>query len=103
MAQRAGRANEGVDHAAVPRMKRCCIVCVWHRPDLRGTGQKRQSRHQKRVVTGLFWWIEGTLEADGGQQDEVIATLWCGRLTVAIFRWHCVLVRMCPSQPHHAG
>lgn len=32
MAQRAGRANEGVDHAACTAHEEVRIVCVWHRP-----------------------------------------------------------------------
>ena len=49
MAQRAGRANEGVDHAA-----RTAHEEVLYRLRLAQARLKRESRHQKRVVAGLF-------------------------------------------------
>ncbi|MCV5761294.1 phage terminase small subunit, partial [Escherichia coli] len=44
---------------------------------------------KKELLPDFSGWIEGTLEADGGQQDEVIATLmvWaidCGDLPLAL-------------------
>ena len=44
---------------------------------------------KKELLPDFSGWIEGTLEADGGQQDEVIATLmvWaidCGNLPLAL-------------------
>ncbi|HBC8453478.1 TPA: terminase, partial [Escherichia coli] len=44
---------------------------------------------KREMLPGFAGWIDGTLEADGGQQDEVIATLmvWavdCGDLALAL-------------------
>ncbi|MDD7851720.1 phage terminase small subunit [Escherichia coli] len=71
-------------------MKRCCIVCVWHRPGLRAYRPEARKPPSKKSYCRTFpAGLRGTLEADGGQQDEVIATLmvWaidCGDLPLAL-------------------
>ncbi|STE75130.1 Phage terminase, endonuclease small subunit M [Escherichia coli] len=90
MAQRAGRANEGVDHAARTAHEEVLYRLRLAQARLKGV-QARSAKAdiKKALLPDFSGWIEGTLEADGGQQDEVIATLIDG-----IFRLRCVLVRM---------
>ena len=77
MAQRAGMANEGVDS----RRARIAHEEVLYRlrlaqARLKGVqARSAKAAIKKSFVAGPSGWIEGTLEADGGQQDEVIATL----------------------------
>ncbi len=91
MAQRAGRANEGVDHAARTAHEEVLYRLRLAQARLKGVqARSAKAAIQKRVVAGIFpAGLEGTLEADGGQQDEVIATLmvWaidCGDLPLAL-------------------
>ncbi|SJE73300.1 phage terminase small subunit [Shigella sonnei] len=90
MAQRAGRANEGVDHAARTAHEEVLYRLRLAQARLKGV-QARSAKAdiKKALLPDFSGWIEGTLEADGGQQDEVIATLmvWaidCGDLPLAL-------------------
>lgn len=95
MAQRAGRANEGVDHAARTAHEEVLYRLRLAQARLKGVqARSAKAAIKKELLPDFSGWIEGTLEADGGQQDEVIATLMVWRLTAAIFRWRCVLVHM---------
>lgn len=58
MAQRAGRANEGVDHAARTAHEGCCIVCVWHRPGLRAYRPEARKPPSKELLPDFSGWIE---------------------------------------------
>ncbi len=53
MAQRAGRANEGVDHAARTAHEEVLLVCISAR--LKGVqARSAKAAIEKRVVAGLF-------------------------------------------------
>lgn len=90
MAQRAGRANEGVDHAARTAHEEVLYRLRLAQARLKGVqARSAKAAIKKELLPDFSGWIEGTLEADGGQQDEVIATLmvWaidCGDLPLAL-------------------
>lgn len=90
MAQRAGRANEGVDHAARTAHEEVLYRLRLAQARLKGVqARSAKAAIKKELLPDFSGWIEGTLEADGGQQDEVIATLmvWaidCGDLPLAM-------------------
>lgn len=90
MAQRAGRANEGVDHAARTAHEEVLYRLRLVQARLKGVqARSAKAAIKKELLPDFSGWIEGTLEADGGQQDEVIATLmvWaidCGDLPLAL-------------------
>ncbi len=76
MAQRAGRANEGVDHAARTAHEEVLYRLRLAQARLKGVqARSAKAAIKKELLPDFSGWIEGTLEADGGQQDEVIATL----------------------------
>lgn len=90
MAQRAGRANEGVDHAVRTAHEEVLYRLRLAQARLKGVqARSAKAAIKKELLPDFSGWIEGTLEADGGQQDEVIATLmvWaidCGDLPLAL-------------------
>ena len=90
MAQRAGRANEGVDHAARTAHEEVLYRLRLAQARLKGVqARSAKAAIKKELLPDFSGWIEGTLETDGGQQDEVIATLmvWaidCGDLPLAL-------------------
>lgn len=90
MAQRAGRANEGVDHAACTAHEEVLYRLRLAQARLKAIqARSAKAAIKKELLPDFSGWIEGTLEADGGQQDEVIATLmvWaidCGDLPLAL-------------------
>lgn len=90
MAQRAGRANEGTDYAARTAHEEILHRLRLAQARLKGVQAKSaKAALKKELLPDFSGWIEGTLEADGGQQDEVIATLmvWavdCGDLSLAL-------------------
>ncbi|EHS3160902.1 terminase, partial [Escherichia coli] len=90
MAQRAGRENEGVDRAARTAHEEVLYRLRLAQARLKGVqARSAKAAIKKELLPDFSGWIEGTLEADGGQQDEVIATLmvWaidCGDLPLAL-------------------
>ncbi|ENE98203.1 phage small terminase subunit [Escherichia coli P0304777.8] len=94
MAQRAGRANEGVDHAARTAHEEVLYRLRLAQARLKGVqARSAKAAIKKELLPDFSGWIEGTLEADGGQQDEVIATLMVWAIDWAIFR--CVRMGVC--------
>ena len=88
MAQRAGRRMKAWT-AARTAHEEVLYRLRLAQARLKGVQARSAKAAIKRVVAGLSGWIGGTLEADGGQQDEVIATLmvWaidCGDLPLAL-------------------
>ncbi|HGU4052332.1 TPA: phage terminase small subunit [Escherichia coli] len=76
MAQRAGRANEGVDHAARTAHEEVLYRLRLAQARLKGVqARSAKAAIKKELLPDFSGWIEGTLEADGGQQDEVRAKL----------------------------
>lgn len=83
-------ANEGVDHAARTAHEEVLYRLRLAQARLKGVqARSAKAAIKKELLPDFSGWIEGTLEADGGQQDEVIATLmvWaidCGDLPLAL-------------------
>lgn len=95
MAQRAGRANEGVDHAARTAHEEVLYRLRLAQARLKGVqARSAKAAIKKELLPDFSGWIEGTLEADGGQQDEVIATLMVWAIDCGDLPLRCVLVRM---------
>lgn len=95
MAQRAGRANEGVDHAARTAHEEVLYRLRLAQARLKGVqARSAKAAIKKELLPDFSGWIEGTLEADGGQQDEVIATLMVWAIDCGDLPLGCVLVHM---------
>ncbi|EFD3129941.1 terminase [Escherichia coli] len=81
---------EGVDHAARTAHEEVLYRLRLAQARLKGVqARSAKAAIKKELLPDFSGWIEGTLEADGGQQDEVIATLmvWaidCGDLPLAL-------------------
>ena len=90
MAQRAGRTNEDEDRAARTAHEEVLYRLRLAQSRLKGVqARSAKAAIKKELLPDFSGWIEGTLETDGGQQDEVIATLmvWaidCGDLPLAL-------------------
>ncbi|MEB7741073.1 phage terminase small subunit [Escherichia coli] len=90
MAQRTGRANESTDHSARTAHEEVLHRLRLAQARLKGVqARSAKAAIKKELLPDFSGWIEGTLDADGGQQDEVIATLmvWaidCGDLPLAL-------------------
>ena len=90
MAQRAGRANEGVDHAARTAHEEVLYRLRLAQARLKGVqARSAKAAIKKELLPDFSGWIDGTLESDSGRQDEVIVTLmvWavdCGDLPLAL-------------------
>ncbi|MEY0860940.1 phage terminase small subunit [Escherichia coli] len=90
MALRAGTAAENEDIVARTAHEQVLHRLRLAQQRIKGVQAKAAKAALKReMLPGFAGWIDGTLEADGGQQDEVIATLmvWavdCGDLALAL-------------------
>lgn len=58
MAQRAGRANEGVDHAARTAHEEVLYRLRLAQARLKGVQARSESRHQKELLPDFSGWIE---------------------------------------------